>query len=296
MKLEDSIYYYASRLQSALSLIDKSTKIAKADKQTILDFLDLLRAKRVSTGRLAKYAYHLRTIAENLGTTFEKTQRKDIERLMIWIDEHGYSPDTISDFGMIIKRFFKFVRYGNLDRETPVPEEVRWISTAIKPNDRKQPELLTPQEVESLIHSADKLRDKCMISVGFEGGFRASELLLMNVGSVTFDEKGATVRVGGKTGARVVRLISSVPILARYLETHPLRNNPSGPLWIIPRANSRKKLSKAKEYLERKYYNFRILPMNIEIGRHGESPSLVGWKELSLLAFSKNGKCTLRTV
>ena len=92
--------------------------------------------------------------------------------------------DTVADYGMIIKRFFKFARYGNVDRETPFPEEVRWIRNTIKANDKRQPELLSPKEVEALIAAADKLRDKCMISVSFEGGFRASELLMMNVGHI----------------------------------------------------------------------------------------------------------------
>ena len=76
-----------------------------------------------------------------------------------------------------------------------------------------------------------------MISVGFEGGFRASELLLTNVDSVHFDEKGAVVRVHGKTGERSVRLISSAPLLSQYLETHPLRDYPQAPLWVNESTN-----------------------------------------------------------
>jgi integrase/recombinase XerD len=71
-----------------------------------------------------------------------------------------------------------------------------------------------------------------MLSVGYEGGFRASELLLMNVGDVTLDERGARVNVRGKTGERRVRLISSAPILGEYLDVHPLRDNPGSPLWL----------------------------------------------------------------
>jgi site-specific recombinase XerD len=72
---------------------------------------------------------------------------------------------------MMLKRFYKFLRFGYLDKDTPVPEEVHWISTAIKPNDKKQPKFLTPQEVEKLIMAAECLRDKAMIAIGFEGGF-----------------------------------------------------------------------------------------------------------------------------
>ena len=155
----------------------------------------------------------------------------------MWLSSQDYALDTVSDFEMMLKRFFKFLKYGNLDRDTPVPDEVRWISTAIKPNDKKQPKFLTPQEVEILVRAADSMRDKAMIYVGFEGGFRACELLRMNVGSISFYEKGALARVIGKTGGRMMRLISSAPILSKYLEIHPLGSDPEAPLWTSRAAN-----------------------------------------------------------
>ncbi len=60
---------------------------------------------------------------------------------------------------------------------------------------------------------------------------------MMNVGHISFDDKGALVRVSGKTGGRTVRLISSVSILTRYLETLPLRNEPDSPLWLSNATN-----------------------------------------------------------
>ena len=39
-----------------------------------------------------------------------------------------------------MRYFLKLVRFGNTDRETPFPEEVRWLKAAQKINERKQPE------------------------------------------------------------------------------------------------------------------------------------------------------------
>lgn len=50
------------------------------------------------------------------------------------------------------------------------------------------------------------------------------------MGDVSFDDLGARVRVRGKTGSRVIRLISSASLLARYLEEHPLKEEPQAPL------------------------------------------------------------------
>ncbi|MDE1765876.1 MAG: hypothetical protein KGI27_06330 [Thaumarchaeota archaeon] len=39
---------------------------------------------------------------------------------------------------------------------------------AIKPNERRQPEFFTSSEVETMIKTTSTLRDKAMLSVGFE--------------------------------------------------------------------------------------------------------------------------------
>ena len=105
--------------------------------------------------------------------------------------DSGYTPHTISDYLFAIKRFFKFARCGNVDKETPYPEEVRWIKTATKPNERKEPLFFTSVEIEAMIKAANNPRDKAMVAVGYEAGLRATELLTLNVGKAWFSMTGA---------------------------------------------------------------------------------------------------------
>ena len=44
-----------------------------------------------------------------------------------------YSAETMADFHMVVKRFQKFVRYGDTDKETPYPDEVRWLRKESEP-------------------------------------------------------------------------------------------------------------------------------------------------------------------
>lgn len=237
-KEDDDIYDYAYSLRNSLRRLYESTTLSARDKEFVLGFLEHLKAKRVSTGRLAKYAFTIRDLMEHLGVPIEEATRRDIEKLSIWVQEQSYSPHTVSDYLFAIKYFYKFVRNGNTDKEVPFPDEVRWLKAQPKANERKEPEFFTPGEVEALIKSADKLRDKCMLSVAFERGARPSELLLLNIGDVTFDTMGARIRVRrGKTGERMLRIISSASILSRYLETHPLRRDPHAPLWVTESTN-----------------------------------------------------------
>jgi len=149
-----------------------------------------------------------------------------------WLNRQGYKAQTRIDYIIILKRFYKFIRTGSVDREEPFPEEVRFLKSTIKANERELPEYLTPNEVESMIKASDNQRDRAMLSVGFEAGLRASELLLVNIGDVSFDDMGAKLRIRhGKTGSRLVRLISSAPILSQFLEVHPRKHDISAPLW-----------------------------------------------------------------
>jgi site-specific recombinase XerD len=237
-KEEDDVYDYGYALRNSLKRLDESEILSEGDKDIIREFLEHLRAKRVSTGRLAKYGFTIRRLTERIGVPIRSATRKDIERLSIWVQEQGYSPHTIQDSPFAIKYFYKFVRSGNTDHETPFPEEVRWLKVKQKANERKEPEFFTPNEVESLIKGATRLRDKCMLSVAFETGLRPSELLLLNVGDVTFDAMGARMRVRkSKTGERLARVIASASLLGRYLDSHPLKDDPGAPLWANESTN-----------------------------------------------------------
>ena len=89
-----------------------------------------------------------------------------------------------------------------------------------------------------MIKCATRLRDKCMLSVAFERGLRPSELLLLNVGDVTFDAMSARIRVRkSKTGERLLRIFAGASLLGRYLESHPLKENSAAPLWVNESTN-----------------------------------------------------------
>jgi len=236
--ISDKLYYYGVKLENALRLLEGSEKISVEDKRAVLEFIEHLRSQGVSTGRLAKYLFHLRVFREWLGKGFRDASRRDLEHFIA--EARGkYSPKTVEDYGFVIKRFYKFLYYGNVDKDTPWPELVKWIKKSGKPSEKNMPEFLTGQEVQRMIEAADCLRDKVMLAVGYEAGLRASELLGLNVGDVSFDSLGAKIRVRGKTGERVVRLISSAPLLARYMEEHPFKNEPNRPLWLSLATNRR---------------------------------------------------------
>ena len=137
----------------------------------------------------------MKTIGENIGIPFESAKRNDIENFVgSWLNKQNYKPQTRIDYIIILKRFYKFVRTGSVDREEPFPQEVRFLKSTLKANERELPEYLTPTDVELMIKACDNQRDRVMLSVCFEAGLRASEILLMCVGDITFDDIRARAR------------------------------------------------------------------------------------------------------
>ena len=244
----DRLYDYEFALRNTEKLLNRDPKIREADRKLIQAFMRHIKAQGVSIGRLAKYLNHLRRCAQLIPVPFSRAKRQDIEELITKLTDFEwfvkrkdgtiarrtrYSAETMADFRMVIKRFMKFVRYGDTDKETPFPDEVRWIRTTVKLSDKKEPEFFDDNDAEAMIRAATSLRDKAMVSLWAEVGGRPSEILLLKVGDVQFDDIGAIVHITrGKTGSRTLRVISSAKHLAAHIETHPFKGDPDAPLWL----------------------------------------------------------------
>jgi integrase len=228
--MDDDIHHYNRKLENQLKLL-AAESFSDEEKELIRRYERMLEARGLNKGRIAKAVFLLREIRKHLQGNFRDADVRVIETLAIWINNNPrYGPWTRSDAKGLLKRFYRWLRFGKY--EGPYPEEVAGIKAGVKVSELEEPDVLTTAEVEGMIRIADRPRDKAFIAVAFEGGFRIGEMLRMRVGSVSFDEHGARLLVKkGKTGGRPVRLITSAPVLSRWVEIHPLREFPEAPLW-----------------------------------------------------------------
>ncbi len=226
------IHGYRKRVESALRTLDKE-KFPGEDKRRIRDFVEHLRVKNLSDGRIAKYIFCLIVLRRHLPCRFSEASRPQIETTVVWLNGHGYTPKTRSDMEVLLRIFYRWLRSGNTDGKTPYPPEVNWIETGLKASEGSVPTYLTDAEVKRMVEHAPSLRDRALIAFDYEAGFRVSELLGLNIGDLQFEERGvrATVR-NGKTGGRSILLIASVPLLTAYLQEHHRRDDPTAPLFI----------------------------------------------------------------
>jgi len=160
------------------------------------------------------------------------------------LEEKPYAEYTKYDFKIVLKMFYKWLK-GN-DEE--FPQEIKWLKPKLKNNVHKLPEeLLSEEDVLKIAQAATNPRDKALILTLYESGCRISELLSLKVKNIQFDQYGAVLRVTGKTGDRRVRVITSAPALAVWLENYEHAKNPDAPLWP-PLATNQSEKREAAEY------------------------------------------------
>jgi len=126
--------------------------------------------------------------------------------------------------------------YNFLRRDYNIPENLfENIKTKPPKNNLPVDELILPEDVKSLVDSANTQRNRALIMLLWDSGARIGEILGLNISHISFDKYGAVLIVSGKTGMRRIRLIDSVPDIQLWINQHPDRDNPQAPLFVTDR-------------------------------------------------------------
>jgi integrase len=83
-------------------------------------------------------------------------------------------------------------------------------------------DILTEEEIKKLVEACESTRDRALLMMLYDGGFRIGELGKLTWGQVSFDNYGVIVNVDEKTGKpRYVRLLAASPYLAKWKDDYP---------------------------------------------------------------------------
>lgn len=174
-----------------------------------------------------------------LGKDWTGASKDDIGDIVIKItelysDNYGKETYTSYDHKKILKIFFRWFKLGSRDqKEVGDPTETKNIKIKRVKDKISREDLLTESDLTRLLFSCgEHLRDKELIDCHLEAGTRPGEILNLQIKHVEIDNLGAVLKVDGKTGARTICLVKSVPNLVLWLNNHPMKNNPDAPLWI----------------------------------------------------------------
>lgn len=193
-----------------------------------------------SLDRRYKYMIRLPKYAEQTDAPFDEASRKDVEDMVMWVQKkNNICNRTKSDYKVLLKRFYKWIGGGEY------PDEAEWIKPIHNTSKKKLPDkLLNEEDIKKLIKNANNPRDKAIISLLWETGARIGELIDLKVDSFEDNLHGLKVVIDGKTGARRLPIIESVPYIRSWLNSHPRSENTGAPIWVnIGTRNHGKKYS-----------------------------------------------------
>ena len=142
---------------------------------------------------------------EYLQKDYRLATKLDVENYQIHLSEtvssktgKNMKKETVDLYSIKLKVFYIWLYNGQ-----EIPEAVEDIQR-VKENPKPIPanQVLTPEEVYSMIYACHRNRDKAIISLIYETGCRVGELVSCTIGDFINYGRYAKVRLNGKTGTR----------------------------------------------------------------------------------------------
>jgi site-specific recombinase XerD len=148
-----------------------------------------------------------------------------------------FKKNTIYDYVRILKPFTLWmIDNGHSD----LPEKkVRELKVPTRdPMTKVASDLLTIDEINTMVAACRRNQDRALIMMLYEGGFRIGEIGLMKWSDLVFDNKGVIVNVSFKTERpRFIRLVMSKQYLSQWKADYPADPDIPGMLVFLNERN-----------------------------------------------------------
>lgn len=165
-----------------------------------------------------------------LGKLFREAEEDDIVNFISEMRQK-HAESYVQLMKIVVKSFYRHL-YGMKRHETPPQVENIQCGGNHKNKLPIRPEdMITKEDLTKFVKLCDNFRDKAIVVTLYESAARVGEFVAIDICHLKFDDRGVVLIIDGKTGARRLRLIESVPFLHRWIESHPRRGEIDSPLW-----------------------------------------------------------------
>ena len=236
--VEIKIHDYDLRIYQTLELIKRDC--SRKNFQLIKKYDNFMISQALATGTRFKHVTALRNLTRLIKKDWSQVTKDDIDNLVTKImqlygSSKGQETNYSYDHKKVLKIFFRWFKLGSREhKEVGDPPETKAVRLRTVKDTLIREDLLTDEDLTKLLKACgENQRDRAFLDVHYEAGTRPGEILNLRIKHITFDKYGAVIHTDGKTGTRTIRLIKSVPNLAKWLDIHPHKENPDMPLWII---------------------------------------------------------------
>ena len=244
---------YRDKVDSIFTMIEESDEINPDNADLLREYRRDKELNGMSPATQQRNLSYLKIIAEHVEETrFKAMDEDDVKGVVEWIHDRDLAEATRNTYKKAIRSFWTWLNDGE------TPDAVDWMKISSGASDQKLPkDLLSKEEVDAQIAAAKNPRDKALIALLYETGARIGELIDLTVGDIEDRQHGKKVVIEGKTGARRLPLVESVPYINKWLNEHP---NPASdaPLWCKIQQGG------PEDQLTYNYIRQKILQKNME--------------------------------
>jgi site-specific recombinase XerD len=163
----------------------------------------------------------LRYLGLFLNKPYEDATKKELINWVKQLRKDGKTDSTITNFKVNMRSFYKWMHGINKKHQFPeIVDDPLLQPQRPKPSEKRSPEnFLTNDEIQLMLNSAFKLRDKVLIMLTYgEASLRAAEISSLNFGSIQLKENHCIIYVPkSKSKVRHVCLVKTFPYIRDYL-------------------------------------------------------------------------------
>jgi len=208
--------------QVEANLIDRDTA------QNIMAYIyDRQVEKGITPGTSYNIALVLMGFIRGLGIPPARATTADTKRVYAKM-RTDMKPNSFRQYLTITRAYLEHLKPPGLDLSVlktirnPTPEATKTAAG-----------MLTEEEINSILDSITNMRDKAIVSLLYEGGFRPVEIRRLTWGEVKFDQWGAIINTSEKTGKpRYIRILSSTQYLATWKNEYPGTPKGTAPVFV----------------------------------------------------------------
>lgn len=214
--------------------------INERDAELIQLFVAEMRATvGISNSRAAKITGQLAGARRWIGP-YDQIVTSDLYQAIDRINnEVGYTRNFKADVSRGLKRFCLWLCETGHANEGLAEVKIRKIKPqTFSKTTKKAEDLLTEDEVRAMIEHATTSRDRAIISMLYEGGFRIGELGELKWKQVTFNDWNVAISTDFKTGkSRHVPLVMSRSYLQAWVNDYPGTPGPDSFVFLTSRGD-----------------------------------------------------------
>ncbi|MFC6939745.1 tyrosine-type recombinase/integrase [Salinirubellus sp. GCM10025818] len=222
----NDVQEYNRKLQNQLELLAEAD-IEESDREEIREFVNYLEVRTDNDrGTIISNLNRLRLSAERGDTPLTEANESHITALIGTLKrEFELKEGTLREYRKALRKFYKWrgVEWGEDLKVGPSPKRT------VDPD-----QLLSEDEIEAILNTAENPRDKAAIALLADTGLRIGALASLRVRDIDLSEQPGTVSINQE--ANVKGASGSVPMtwsrgyVGSWLDVHPRREDPDAAL------------------------------------------------------------------